>query len=482
MPGVNVTTKVLTGPTNPAAPATAQFFAAGITQRGPVGKAVKVTNLAEYEQRYGGRTAYAGALHDTIAIYFEEGGATAQISRVVGVGAAGGSITFEDQASSPDDTLTINAASPGAWADDLTVAIEAGTNSDTFKIVVEYDGETVQTLDNITSPQNAVTRLASSTWITAEDEGSTEPAPANNPAPAAAASLSGGDDDRGSISNTDAVDALDTFGRDLGPGAVALPGWDAADVGSKITAHAKATDRIALLSGPVGDDADQAANTAATITDAEYAGYIFPWVNMPDAGGARPVPPEGYAAAVRARATADVGFWQVPAGDRANARFITGTTTTIDKEANNKLAENKISGIATIGGKVKLYGWFSLSGDENFALLTARDSLNAITAAARTILEPYVWETVDGRGLIMSQIDSTVRGYLQPIAEAGGFYASFNDDGDELDPGYSVRVNELNDPNNLANNEVRVGIGIRLSPSAKEINVTITKAALTAAL
>lgn len=481
MPGVTVTTAVKTGPVNALGPIAGQLLVAGVAQRGPVGAPVSIRSIADYEQHFGPRTAYSGVLHDTVATFFEEGGYLAQVTRVVGPAATSGSLSVNDSAAVA--TVKFTATSAGAWADDVKIEIAAGSQADTFKVVVTYLGDPVQAVDNLASPAAALAAFGTSPWVTVTDLGSSTAAPGNNPAVAAATALTGGDDDRANITNSQATGALAAFGDELGPGAVALPEWDAATVGAAVIAHCKTNGRIGLLSGGIADDqATVQAAAAGLTTDGDYAGLFYPWVTIPDASGDRSIPPEGYVAAARARAHADVGFWQVPAGDPATVRHVTGTTVRVDKATNNELATHRVSGIATIGGTVKLYGWFSLSTDDAFTLLTARDSLNSVTRQATVTLEPFVWRTVDGRGLLQSEIDSAIRGLLQPITDAGGFFPRTDDDGDQLDPGYSVQVNGVNDLTNLADNEIIVAVSIRLSPSAKEITVTITKAALTAAL
>jgi len=57
MPGVVVTTAVRTGPTNAQVMPTATLFVAGVTVRGPEGKAIAVSSIAEFEAVYGGYTS-----------------------------------------------------------------------------------------------------------------------------------------------------------------------------------------------------------------------------------------------------------------------------------------------------------------------------------------------------------------------------------------------------------------------------------------
>ena len=484
MPGVNVTTSVRTGPTNPAGPPEGQVILVGITERGPVDGPRRVTSIAQFEQTFGGLTAYSGNLYDSVRVFFEEGGYTALVGRVVGPAAAAGFLTLKDRdADEPADTLKITAFGPGAWSANLTVEVAAGTQADTFKLIVGYNGATVETYDNLASPADAVTALSGSAWVRGQDMASETAAPDNQPAVAAAAPLSAGTDDRAAITAEHVAAALNLIGVDYGPGAVAAPGWPATTVGDTLVAHAKSHNRIALLAGSATDTVATIKSTAAGLaTDGEWAALLFPWLTFPDGSGTRQVSPESFAAAARARANSAVGFWQVPAGEQSAAQFVTGTVTPVDQAINNDLAAARVSGVVTVGGRIKLYGWFGLSGDAAFTLLNSRDVLNVLTARAEGVLEPYVWATVDGRGLLLSEVEAALRGMLQPIADRGGFFPRSNEVGDELDPGYSVTVNELNTTDTLADNEIHVTLAVRLSPSAKEIYVNIVKAAVTASV
>ena len=206
-------------------------------------------------------------------------------------------------------------------------------------------------------------------------------------------------------------------------------------------------------------------------------------MTIPDGSGMRVVSSEGYVAAVRARAFADEGFWQVPAGDRAITRWATGTNKHVSLASNNKLSAGMVNGIVTSSGRTRLYNWSSLSQDrENLALLSARDVLNNLTVQLKTVLEPYVFETLDGRGQLLSKVEAAAIAVLDPIARAGGFYALVVGD-EEIDPGYKVTVDSTNNTLQTGSeNTVIVDTSVRLSPTAALIKAEIVKVALTGAL
>lgn len=484
MPGVIVRTATRSGPTNPTIPASGRYFVAGQFERGPVGTATLVRTLADLEASYGGRVSY-GSAYDDLRTYFEEGGTEAYVSRVVGDAATLGSVTLSDRAVSPLTTVRIDAISAGAWSTGVTVAVAAGTLADTVKITVDgpVDGDE-ETYDNLGSPAAIVSALEASRLVRAVDLGSVTAAPGNLPAVSTAQALGAGSDDRASITAADMVAGLAAFGADLGAGAVAIPGYTASLVGSDLIAHATDTRRLAVLAGPQGaSDNDYLTLADGLITGGgEYGGLFGPWVRIPMGGGAtKLVSPEGYVAAMRARAHLEEGPWRAPAGEIAVARFVTGVERELTRAQGDTLDEGQVNAIRRIAGTVRLYGWRSLSTDaDNYALLNGRDVLNSVAVVAEQRLERFVFRTVDGRGLLLASVAADLVGLLEPMRAAGGLFER-TVDGEQIDAGYSVDVGPtVNTPAVLAANKIAAVIALRVSPVGTLIDLTITKAGLTA--
>ena len=139
----------------------------------------------------------------------------------------------------------------------------------------------------------------------------------------------------------------------------------------------------------------------------------------------------------------------------------------------------------TVAGFVRLYGWRSLSADEvNWKFLTGAAVVNRVVTEAYARLEPYVFGVIDARGHLLAKIEGTLIGIVQPMAAADGLFARIAADRETiLDPGYRVNVSgDLNPTESLAENQILAELGIRVSPTAALISLTVTKAAVTAAL
>jgi hypothetical protein len=475
--GVQVTTKLSSGPSNVGTPS-GRLHIAGLTAYGPASTSTILNSIAKFEAVYGGRTAYSSNAYDTARLYFEEGGNELVMSRVVGPAATKGALTLKDSADV--NTVKVEAKDPGAHSTEYTVQV---TNSGaTFDVTVRRAGLALVTWAGLTSPADFVQKAATSPYVTVTSLGSVTAAPGDNPKTLAATALSAGTDDRAAVTAQHHIDALDK-GVGTEGAAVAVPGYTVTQIGALLAAHAAAKGKIALLALPATTTPDEAAAAAeglAADPNGAYAGIFYPHLIIPDGGATRTISPEGYVAAVRSRAHRDTGFWQVPAGDRAKTRWVLGTNVQLDAIQNDALAEALVNGIVTTGASVRLYGWQSLSTDrENLGLLTARDALNNLTLSVKTVLEPFVFSTNDGKGHLRAYIESAVVGVLDPIAKRDGFYALVDADDQEIDPGYRVAVDEaLNPITAAAENKVVVQFSVRLAPTAQLIQVEIIKVPL----
>ena len=471
--GVNVTTAVRTGPSNTSVPS-GRFIIAGLAERGPVNTPTVVRSLAQFESVFGVRAPYNGAPYDSARLFWEEGGGEIVFVRIVGDDATPASLSVEGG-------LVLTANSPGGWGN-LIEAYLAQPSGGLAELYVTYgslaEKFSAASNDELIRKVNAASSLVRASLSSGDAEGMPEEFAVEN--------LDGGDDDRGSVDVDSYMAGLDRVGGDLGTGAVALPGLSAELVGVNLLAYAKRTRRIAFLAMGEEDSVEDArafTKSAAGADGAEFGALLYPHVRIPDGTAARTVSPEAFAAAVRSRAHASGRFWEVPAGDHGLAHWVLETVPSVDTELNDALAEDNITAIVTTGTRIRPYGWWSLSSDsENFKLLTARDVLNVLASQVTHDLEEFVFSTVDGRGQLLSKIESTIRGRLDPIAQAGGFFPRIVGE-EELDPGYSVRVDStINTASSLANNTVLGAVAVRLSPTAALIEVEITKSSLTAAV
>ncbi len=485
MPGVVVTTAVRTGPSGAGEVPAAQWFVAGVTERGPVDAPVLVRGLSEYVTYFGDYEA--GNLYTQLQTYFEEGGSRAYVYRVTGANASAGFLDVQDAQSA--DTLRFTAKTPGDWSDQLEIEIVAGDASDTFKVKVYLKSSLLYTSRDLVSPADAAAVLNTSAVahlveVTDLNSGSTPPD--DNPEPLSATALSVGYDGD-ALSDSDYVSALSSFAYDLGPGAVAIPGQSGATVWSGLLDHAAENNRIALCAFDASDTPSVAKTSIASMysdPSADFAGFYYPWVKIPDpatAGLQIAQSPEGFVAAARSKAVTQDGPWMPGAGLVSESSFVSGVVTALSSADGDALDEKRINAIRKIGNTIRVYGARSASPDEvNWRYLSNRDTVNFIAWGAEERLEDFVFSTIDSRGSLFARIESALIGLLDPIRLDGGLYEAFDEDGNQVDGGYSVEVSEeLNPLQNLAAGKVTARVNVRVSSVGDQISVIVTKSNLT---
>lgn len=487
MPGITVVTGPAPSATSDNTARGATLFAVGLAERGSTTLPIRVRSMAEFVERLGGRVTY-GWLYDTAAAYFADGGIEAQFARLTGPAATVGASTLMDRAGTPLATLRIDALDAGAWSGRLSRQISDGTITNTFRIDIYLDGVLVEAYPDLASPAAAVTALASSGYVRGVNLSSVSAAPTNNPAVSALTAVSAGTDDRASLVTADYTAALSRFNPDLGSGVVAIPGMAATLVGTALIAHARANNRIALTSPGIGT-ATAGARTAAVpmrgIAGSEGAALYWPWVVVPDgSGGERTIPPEGTVAGVRARTFATVGPWQAPAGKWGESGYVLRPESTVDRATADSLDTDAVNVIRVINGTTRVYGDRSLSTDlANYRLLTGREMLNYVATEAARVLEDRVFGTIDARGHFAAGVYSDIKAILEPLRAGGGLYERIDANGALADPGYAIDVGPgVNTAAVLAADTFKAIVGIRVSPTASLIFVTVAKVGLTTAL
>jgi hypothetical protein len=485
MPGIVVNTSVRTGPATTNTSPVASWFVVGLTQRGPAATARLVTSIADYETVFGEYASY-GAVYQQVQTFFEEGGAEVYVSRVVGASATAGTLAVPS--TTAGTALTLTATGGGDWSQNLEVTLTTLGTGKTLKAYLNDDlvynsGEvaTALALVNKVNASSVATKYFTATIGTGTFDNITS-----------ATAFSAGDDDRAAIVDQDWLDAMDAFGSELGAGAVSLPGFvtsgNAESIHASVLEHCYTNHRTAILSVPEDYTASEAGDHAESMSAydyAEYGGLFYPWVDMSlDDGTALTISPEGYVAAKRSVAYNRVGPWSAYAGLVTQSNFITGLSESISKTTGDALDEQRCNALRIINGAVRVYGFRSLSSDEdNYRFLNAREMLNFVVVQAEEVLEDLVFSPIDGRNALFTQVKGRLTGLLEPIRIAGGLYEAFDATGKRIDYGYSVVVSDaINPVSQLAGGLVRARVGIRVSSIGDQIQVDVTKSNLTASV
>lgn len=234
--------------------------------------------------------------------------------------------------------------------------------------------------------------------------------------------------------------ALAATGAGTRGAAVAVPGADAAAVGSVVCSHTEEYGKLALLCGGKDSTVAQLAATAQFLKGrpgSSNAAIFWPWVTR----GRTQQAPTGYVAAARCRAHLEHGYWKHPAGPPSRAVAVTDLRTPNTPARNEELSEQLISPIVTSRDGIVLHGWWSLSGDRaNYPYLDTADLINNLAADLGQAYEGvtrHAWDTVPK---LRSQVVAITKGRLASLANAGAFKRGLDPSGTQSDPGYLFSV------------------------------------------
>ena len=361
----------------------------GTSTRGPVNVPITIQSAANYARIFGGDGT--APLDIAINLFFQNGGGDAVVVRV-GPSSAANALTA---ASVTIGGTTLNAASPGAWGNQLSYQIDQNGLADPlFNLTITYGGQpqVTETYARVstdpTSPRALAKVLASSNLVVI---GAPPPPPAGGPAPPPAAStlvtakpvaFTGGNKSDPALKEADllaafpAVASNNTFFNLL----VLTPVGGATDVAPTTLAAAAAFARdhraVLIADAPAGwssvDDAvagrDAFFTPFGTATD--NAAVYYPRLVLTDAdGNAVPdVAPSGAVAGLYAATDTARGVWKAPAGIAVKLSGITDLALRLSDFDNgrlNPLAVNALRSFPTIGDVV--WGARTLSGDDQTA-------------------------------------------------------------------------------------------------------------------
>jgi hypothetical protein len=472
-PGVQVLQRTTLPPRSVPAD-TSTWFVAGVAERGPQAPVV-INSMAAFQSILGQRQA-TSVLYDAAETFFREGGSRLVVSRVLGAAAAAATKNLLD--GSAAIALTVNANSKGAWGNNLKVGVVAGGAGGTFQLQVLYNNVLVEQSGDLVDTAAAVAWGTGSQYVTVVQGVST-----NDPAVLAAASLTGGSDDTGSIVDATWKAALDAISRDLGPGMVSMPGRTTDQAHLDTLANAAATNRVAVLDAP--DTATVATLTSSATAaraggNGKYGALFAPWAIVPGiaTGTTRTVPYSAVVAGVVGRNEGQFSANQPAAGEAGVARYAIGLSQNDQTDANrDTLNTGGVNMARILDGAVKTYGWRSLADPAvepqwlNFG--NAR-LFTAISADAESVGDQFVFDQIDGQGLTISQYGGELSAMLLVYFNQGALYGATPDEAFAVDVG-----DQVNTPSTIAAGELHAVLAVKMSPMAEHVIIEVVKVDIT---
>lgn len=477
-PGTQIV-RTTTPPIRSAPTDTGVWFVAGLTDRGKL-EATLIQSLQQFVNVFGARQAYS-VLYDAIETFFHEGGSRVYVSRVVGPSATVSTATLNDAAGTPQPTLRVEANGPGAWGNSLNIAVLAGDTTGNFKLQVSDDVLGIlETSPDLVDKAAALAWAQSSSYINLVDLGTS----VNDPAVVAATSLTGGADDRGSITDTQWQQALDRFDKDLGPGQVSAPGRTTTAGQQQLIQHSVDHNRVAILDAPDTATVATLISTAASVRgNGQYAALFAPWLQVPglSSGTVRLVPPSaGVAGRIAVVDSSDNP--NVPAaGTRGQLQFATGLSQPGWTDAQrDQLNSAGVDVIREIFGGVRIYGWRTTVDavvNPNFVNFANSRLTMGITSELDGILEEFLFDEIDGRGALLSDLKGALNGALLAWFQLGALYGNTPDAAFYVDTG-----DQVNTPETIANHELHAVVSLRMSEFAEFIELRLIKRSISEAV
>ena len=305
----------------------------GWAARGPLDRAVRISSFADYERRFGGLDQRT-LLGYSVRQFFDNGGGDAYVLRLASTEAEDADDNVAT-ATGDDEGLTVNASSPGEWANGLRVRVTRRTGPandpvlDRFKLeILDKPGENsvAEVFENLSmEPTDArfVQDVVNgrSRFITVEADG-------DPPADDTVITIDEGADGAAWLAD-DAefrsallerfeqgapVDRIDLFN------LVCVPGLTEPETIQSLQSRCRERRAFLIVDSPEGETVENMAEGGLddlTGADASHSALYYPWIRASDPlkpGVVRAFPPCGFVAGVYARTDASRGVWKAPAG------------------------------------------------------------------------------------------------------------------------------------------------------------------------
>jgi uncharacterized protein len=497
-PGIYIT-ETLTPITNNNVPGEAIGVIAANYNRGP-NLPTLISSWNQFVQKYG-TFAQAGNnnyMHYAVYQFFNNGGSQLYVLAIPNTDAAYGTLTLQDVNTPPDNVMTVKSVSPGAWADNIYIAITSSGTTGRFNFQVYYGGTASSNLVenfidlsiNPVDPRNVAAIVNSPTYgssyitLTVSLPSNNYVAGVDDPALISATPLAGGSDGVTAPSLSTAIPAaLDQLqGHVLN---VNVPGVYAASTINVLSSWAAGRgDVMLIVDGPAPNPPATSAQVATNyinlvtggspIAQSSYVTLYAPWIQILDPassipGATRWVAPGGAVLGVWARTDNTVGPWQTPAGIQYGQINLVNLEALFTSTDLGNLTNNNINAIrfvpnyypAVMGGRTLLQSY----PDRYIAV---RRMLIMLEHDFTFLLQPALFQP--NNSALWQQVVSVITNYLTGLMQQGSLGGST--------PATTFQVicdSSNNTPATAQSGIVNVSVAVALNSPAEFILINITQ-------
>lgn len=404
------------------------------SDKGPSNVPTLITSNKEFIDTFGKPLPDRPSMYSALA--FLEKGNRLYVARAI-VDAARASITASDTQATPAATLGFNAASEGAWGNDISISFnDKDATDDIFEIIVSYQTVEVERW-RVSKTSNLLDGYGKSLFVEDVINGNSDyitvtslPASTELPDMTQSLDLVGGTNDTTALADADVTTAWSLFANKRAIDVTLLinGGFATETVQMAMINLAEArADAIAILDVP---EDSNAATDAATYSDttlnanSSFAALYAGWPQIYDQYNDKTLyaPPSGYVAAVMAFTATVSEPWSAPAGTTRGGLNVLGVNEIYTEGDRDVLYESNVNPIQSdIGLGVYIDGQKTLSrAPSALDRINVRMLLIVIQKAITRALKPFVFEANDP--FTRENIFSLVSNYMNNILARRGVY------------------------------------------------------------
>lgn len=477
----------------PSAGATTTTYGAflGAINRGPLTPTV-ISRWSDFVNLYGN---WASDSTDTLrmavrSFLIDNNGGTCVVQRVLGSGAVAANLSVYDSsgtngAAGTTTTLTITAANPGAWGNNVYVDIVKPTpTAATFTLVVHYGGSTssqiVETWPDLSmSVSDARYALkivnSGSKYVTLTNLNDNASSPANVPATINGAPLSSGADATGNQAEADIVAAVSAFDAVQNSLVLNAPGVVGATNVNALLTYAAARTDVFVVIDPIVDTVANQLTRAAAYTASSFGAVYYPQIVIADPtttspGVTRSINPGGAVVAQYLVTDKIAGPYKAPAGikTRIGGAVSVLAISNSDLDSMNSAAApvNAIryvngAGIVIMGARTLKQGYVDRYVPVRRSLIYLEKTLTDITRFA-------IFEPNDAR--LYRQLKATVGNFLTDYWRQGGLRGT-----SAAEAFYVICDSTNNTITSIDNGEVHIDVGVSLQRPSEFVVIRIAQ-------
>ena len=405
--------------------------------------------------------------------------------RVVGEDAAKATKALNDRAGTPTPTLRLNAKYPSSRVD-ISVEVVAGDQANTVKLIIRSAFlNRKEEHPNFKIDATSIEKLnQKSKLVDGVNLNSATAAPNNLPALIGPTALTGGDDDFAGITAATYIGTDDGTTKtglqclndeQFGDMQVAIPGITTDPTHAAIIAHCERYHRTGLIDPPFASDKQDMLDLRENY-GTWYGGVWWPWIRMlafDGTGLEQFYPPSGFVAGACAKVDREIGTHKAPANIKIpgalGVELASDGQSQTDENTRELLNGKDINVICPLPEQgVKIYGERVMTDDPRVQMVHEIRVLNLFYYSAKIGYQWAVFQVVDPQGRLFRDLKATGDSFLINYWRAGALYGKTPEDA------FTVYADESNNPpEELDAQRVHVQWGVKLSPTAEQIIVSI---------